>query len=212
MPTPAEQPRFDQPVVDQRGLVTRAWQDYFLRMASSLSQADLAAVVAELQRRVDELENDQSLNFQIFGERSIIVNGVAQPGGVVIVTLEGDVDSPGNTAYYGTGPTGARGWFAVSSAISGTTGQILKTTGSDGVVTLSLDDAAIASLALADSAVQQVQAGSNITVDDTDPRRPIVSANGGGGGILPVVTGEIVSGQPVFLIADDGNLIYTEII
>lgn len=29
--------------------------------------------------------------------------------------------------------------------------------------------------------------------------------------ILPLVTGEIVSGQPVFVIADDGSLIYTEI-
>ena len=31
------------------------------------------------------------------------------------------------------------------------------------------------------------------------------------GGILPVVTGEILSGQPVFVYADDGSLIYTEI-
>lgn len=210
MPTPSEQPRSDQPVVDQRGLVTRAWQDYFLRMSSRSSQEDLAAIVAEIQRQVNELHDGQSLSFQIFGERSIIVNGVPQSGGVVIVTLEGDEDVPGNTRYYGTGPSGARGWFAVESAIAGTAGQILKTTGSDGVVTLSLDTAVIASLALADSAVQQVQAGSNITVDATDPRRPIVSATGGGG-ILPMVTGEIVSGQPVFLIADDGNLIYTEI-
>lgn len=30
-------------------------------------------------------------------------------------------------------------------------------------------------------------------------------------GVLPVVTGEIVSGQPVFVHADDGSLIYTEI-
>lgn len=32
------------------------------------------------------------------------------------------------------------------------------------------------------------------------------------GGILPVVTGEIVSGQPVFVYADDGSLLYTEIV
>lgn len=30
-------------------------------------------------------------------------------------------------------------------------------------------------------------------------------------GVLPLVTGEIVSGQPVFVIADDGSLIYTEV-
>ncbi|WQI22829.1 hypothetical protein U2S91_09425 [Stenotrophomonas maltophilia] len=82
--------------------------------------------------------------------------------------------------------------------------------GEAGNPVIGLTDDALASLALADSAVQQVRPGANITVDTTDPRRPIVSASGSGG-VLPVVTGEIVAGQPVFLIADDGNLIYTEI-
>lgn len=36
--------------------------------------------------------------------------------------------------------------------------------------------------ALADSAVQSVVAGSNVTVDNTDPRNPVVSASGGGSG------------------------------
>lgn len=31
------------------------------------------------------------------------------------------------------------------------------------------------------------------------------------GGVLPVVTGEIVDGQPVFVYLDDGSLVYTEI-
>ncbi|MEX5405081.1 hypothetical protein VPH47_12565 [Stenotrophomonas sp. WED208] len=82
--------------------------------------------------------------------------------------------------------------------------------GEAGNPVIGLTDDALASLDLADSAVQQVRPGANITVDTTDPRRPIVSASGGGG-VLPVVTGEIVAGQPIFLIADDGNLIYTEI-
>jgi len=195
MPTPAEQPRFDQPVVDQRGLVTRAWQDYFLRMSSRSSQEDLAAIVAEIQRQVNELQDGQSLSFQIFGERSIIVNGVPQSGGVVIVTLEGDVDAPGNTRYYGTGPSGAKGWFAVESAIAGTAGQIVKTVGLDGVATLSLDAAVVSSLALANSALQQVQAGSNISVDSTDPKRPIVSADVSGSGLYPILTDQL--GNPL---------------
>lgn len=33
----------------------------------------------------------------------------------------------------------------------------------------------------------------------------------GGAKVLPVVTGEIISGQPVFVINDDGSLVYTEI-
>jgi hypothetical protein len=35
--------------------------------------------------------------------------------------------------------------------------------------------------------------------------------SGGGGGILPVVTGEILSGQPVFVYLDDGSLVYVEV-
>lgn len=32
----------------------------------------------------------------------------------------------------------------------------------------------------------------------------------GGGNVLPVVTGEIVGGQPIFVILDDGSLVYSE--
>lgn len=94
----------------------------------------------------------------------------------------------------------------------GTGVQITDGDGAAGDPSIALTAEAIASLAKADSAVQEVRPGAGVAVDNSDPRRPVVSATGGGGGgILPVVTGEIVSGQPVFLIADDGNLIYTEI-
>jgi len=84
--------------------------------------------------------------------------------------------------------------------------------GDAGNPVIGLNEASLASLALADSALQSIQPGPGVSVDNTDPQNPIVSASGGaGGGILPVVTGEIVDGQPVFLIADDGSLIYTEI-
>jgi hypothetical protein len=53
-----------------------------------------------------------------------------------------------------------------------------------------LSDEVKDSLALADSSVQSVVAGTNVTVDDTDPRNPIVSATpGGGGGVSSVVAG-----------------------
>lgn len=51
-------------------------------------------------------------------------------------------------------------------------------------------------------------AGSNITLTPDDGAQTItVAANGG---VLPVVTGEIVSGQPVFAYLDDGSLVYAE--
>jgi hypothetical protein len=105
------------------------------------------------------------------------------------------------------------GEFHTRTIQQGTGIQVTNGDGAAGDPSIALTAAAIASLAKADSAVQEVRPGTGITVDNSDPRRPIVSATGGGGrgGILPVVSGEIVSGQPVFLIADDGNLIYTEI-
>lgn len=140
MPTPAEQPRFDQPVVDQSGRVTQSWANYFLRMASAQSSDDLRALYEALAARVAELEEGQDLNFQILGQQSITVNGVVQPGGVVIITLEGDAVAPGNTQYYGTAPTGEKGWFPVSGAISVAAGELTKAVGSDGVTTLGLAD------------------------------------------------------------------------
>jgi len=212
MASPADVPRIAEPIAGNGGHVTRAWLDFFLKLASAQTEQNLAELYAQLAARVAELEDGQSLSFQLLGQGSIGVQGVPQPGGAVIITLQNDSDAPGNTMYYGTGPTGAKGWFSVSSAIAGTTNQIVKESGANGVVTLSLAPAILASLTLADSAVQEVRPGTGVAVDNSDPRRPIVSATGGGGGgILPVVTGEIVAGQPVFLIADDGNLIYTEI-
>lgn len=140
MPTPAEQPRFDQPVVDQGGRVTQAWANYFLRMASAQSNDDLRALYEALAARVAELEEGQSLNFSIFGANSINVDGAVQPGGVVLISLLGDKDAPGNTTYYGTGPTGSKGWFPVSDAFLAAAGELTKSVGTNGVSTFGLAD------------------------------------------------------------------------
>lgn len=229
MASPADVPRIAEPIAGNGGFVTRAWLDFFLKLASTQTEQNLAELYAQLAARVAQLEDGQSLSFQLLGQGSIGVQGIPQPGGAVIITLQNDDDAPGNTMYYGTGPTGAKGWFSISSAIAGTADQIVKTTGTDGVVTIGLADlpdsgtgtllaitrdakgrvagtraatitgttnqidvangsaaaglptlslapAVITSLGRADSAVQEVRPGTNVTVDSTDPRRPIVSA------------------------------------
>lgn len=137
---PGEQPRFDQPVVDQAGRVTQAWANYFLRLASAQSNDDLRALYEALAARVAALEDGGALSFQLLGEQSITVNGIAQPGHVVIITLDNDSDAPGNTQYYGTGPTGTKGWFPVSGTITVNGGELTKTVDPDGVTTFGLAD------------------------------------------------------------------------
>lgn len=246
MASPNDVPRVSEPIAAAGGYVTRAWVDFFLKLASSQSSEDLAALYQQLAARVEELEDGQAFNFQILGQQSIAVNGIPQPGGVVIITLQNDIAAPGNTAYYGTAPSGTKGWLPISGAFTVTSGDLVKTVGSDGVTnyelanvadsgngtllattfdakgrktgskaatitgtasqivvangdasaglpTLSLAAPVLASLAKADSAVQSVVAGSNITVDDTDPQNPIVSSTSGGGIVETIVAGDGIS-------------------
>jgi hypothetical protein len=232
MASPADAPRASEPIASSSGFATKAWVDFFLKLASSQSTTELAALYEALARRVAELEEGQAFDFKILGQESIAVNGVPQPGGAVIITLQNDTTTPGNTMYYGTGPTGTKGWFAVSGAITVASGQLTKTVGTNGVTdlgladvtdsgaggllattfdakgrrigskaatitgttnqinvvngdavaglpTLSLATAVMISLSKADSAVQSVVPGAGISVNNADPRNPIISAKSG---------------------------------
>ena len=50
--------------------------------------------------------------------------------------------------------------------------------------------------------------GSNLYFTDQRARDAVGAV---AGGVLPVVTGEIINDQPVFVYADDGSLIYSEV-
>lgn len=177
MVSPADIPRADAPIAANGGYATRAWVDFFLKLASAESSENLAQLYQALAERVSELEDGESLNFQLLGQGSISVNGIPQPGGAVIVTLSNDSDAPGNTAYYGTGPAGVKGWNTVSGAVA-VTGDMDKAVGPDGVTTLGLSAGTLASLALADTALQSIVAGAGVSVDNSDPQNPVVSATG----------------------------------
>lgn len=84
-----------------------------------------------------------------------------------------------------------------AATITGTTNQInvANGTAAAGLPTLSLAPAVLTSLGKADSAAQSIVPGTGITVNNADPRNPIVSATGGGGGAVSSVnarTGAVV--------------------
>ncbi|XQA74590.1 hypothetical protein ACM9XA_03370 [Xanthomonas sacchari] len=65
-----------------------------------------------------------------------------------------------------------------AATITGTANQVDVANGNAaaGLPTISLAAQVLTSLGKADSAVQEVRAGTNVSVDNTDPRRPIVSS------------------------------------
>lgn len=83
------------------------------------------------------------------------------------------------------GTDGTDGVDGVVQTVVGTAGEVDVDSTDPANLVVSLAAAAVASLALADSAVQSVVAGTNVTVDNTDPQNPIVNASGGGGGGYP---------------------------
>lgn len=171
MVTAADIPNTGEPIAANGGFVTRVWVDFFLKLASEESNSELAALYTALAARVAELEDGQALNFQILGQGSIGVNGIPQPGGVVIITLQNDSVAPGNTQYYGTGSTGAKGWFPLSGAFTVISGELTKTVGPDGVTNFGLADLAnsgvgAALVKITRDAKGRVSGTSSATTDD----------------------------------------------
>lgn len=190
MTTPAEQPRFDQPVVDQAGRVTQAWANYFLRLASAQSSDDLRALYEALSARVAALEDGEGGSFQILGQQSIAVNGIPQPGYVVVITLQGDEENPGNTEYYGTGPDGTKGWFPVSGTITVAAGELTKAIGTDGVTTFGLadvpDSGAGTLLAITRDGKGRVTGAKAATITGTAQQIDVANGNAAAG--LPTIS------------------------
>lgn len=56
--------------------------------------------------------------------------------------------------------------------------------------------------------VVQVVQGANVTVDNTDPQRPVVSASGGGSATVTALAGATLSGHRVVRPQSDGSMVY----
>lgn len=144
-------------LVDDAGVTTPQFYRYFQALerlqAGTASAADITAINAEiaaLQAQISALPESSFPTLHVAAPltssgllqngfaklgltfaNSIVVNGIA-------LQLDGDALSPGNTYLYSTGPTGMKGWNALSGMLAGTTGNITKTVNADGTVTFDL--------------------------------------------------------------------------
>lgn len=170
-------PRANSAPIDARSLqFTTEWYNFFRGLLGGEAGDSLEAEIQALAARVAALEADDTGDFIIQGVGSVSVYGTPQTG-VVQVTLDNDVTSPGVGFVYSTDALGAKAWAQLAAeyvTYDNTTSGLSAT---------------------------EVQAA----IDE-------IAAGGTGSGILPVVTGEIVDDQPVFVYLDDGSLVYAEVV
>lgn len=158
--------------------VSREWYRFFQTLQVNLNEDGLRSDVDALTVRVSTLEHDQggaSSPISIRGSGSIYVS----LSDIKLVSLVGDSDNPSPTAYYGTDATGGKGWYPARSLLAGATTDDL----AEGRYNLYFTDARASDAAPIQSIVQ----GSGVTVDTTDPRRPVISATGGSSGVPYIV-------------------------
>lgn len=118
---------------------TSASRPYYLFLqwvATNLSS--LSATVADLSAQQGGISISPDAN--VTGQNSIKTRGTLAEG-IVQVSLQGDVSVAGNTQYYGSDQTGNKGWYAVSSALAGSS-NISLSTAVNGVTTFDLTDVA----------------------------------------------------------------------
>lgn len=84
----------------------------------------------------------------------------------------------GTNLYY----TDERAQDAIGAALDGTGNVPLTYDDAGNKVSAALSSGVLASLTLADSAVQSVVAGTGVSVDNTDPQNPVISTTGSGSG------------------------------
>lgn len=132
----ADLPGARQAIVEAGGTPSRPLYVFLQNVATTLD-----AVKEAQSSDVTIPDFPFSENANVVGKYSIYTRGILKTG-IVSVLLLGDVETPGNTQYYGSGPTGEKGWFDISDALAGS-GNVTLTTGTDGVTAFDLSDTSV---------------------------------------------------------------------
>lgn len=130
-------PRPQSALIDARDWPTSEWHTFWQQLLQFVQEnGGTAEQIAEILARIEALENGGA--GIVKGDQSIFTTGVLP--NVVTVTLLNDSAAPGNTYYYGTGPTGTKGFFAVADSVEAESGELTKSVAPDGVSTFGLAD------------------------------------------------------------------------
>lgn len=147
-------PSSHAPLVGEGGLTTPQYYKFFLSVANSVlgtaSEADITALQSEITALQQAIANLPAQDYPTLRVTPPIVSiGLLQNGLTILsintansvdqstgsLQLLNDTASPGNTYFYGTGPTGTKGWNTIAAALAAGT-NITLSTGSDGVTTI----------------------------------------------------------------------------
>lgn len=158
-------PRANAPISNSDGSPTREWYNY---LRANLSPSGLTTVEGEITVIAEKLGSPDgtvqnippiSAGGTIVAQQSIAAVG-AFPG-AVILSLVNDQASPGNTYFYGTSPTGSKGWVSLTTA---------------------LDQASIGDLGDVDTTTTAPTDGQVLTWVNADSKWEPKTPTGGGGG------------------------------
>lgn len=128
-------PKASSQPIDKFDRFTTEWYSFLQQLASQATSATLQAELEALAARVLALEDSGQSVATILGLGSVLASGSLADGQVVL-TLVGDTEEPGATYYYGTGPDGLKGWYAVADTLAAGENVTLDTDPDTGVTTI----------------------------------------------------------------------------
>lgn len=113
-------PKPTEPIAGPGGLITRSWRDYLRRFAAATSLAEVWVAIDEIRAQLADSGAGSFLpsTTQVLGRNSVQTTGTLADG-VVLVQLQGDVQTPAASSYYGTSEAGARGFHPLPEPVPG---------------------------------------------------------------------------------------------
>lgn len=173
------------------GMDLASVQDSLTASRYAVSSVDQANVPTLVGAQIGGNSGTQGGTGQnIIGQDSVVAETQGNLTIIKLVSDQGGGGLPGNTYYYGTGPTGIKGFFTVASTMAvASTSRMTQTVGANGVSTFDLaavtDSGTGALLAITRDAYGRVSGSKAATITGTAGRVAVANGNASAG--LPTI-------------------------